>query len=146
MYDLHRRTTQALNNLAIVYAIFGQAGANLEVDISEGDLFFADVRTAMEVLTEAQQNQERLQGELKNSWRSLDIAIMDVQESTSKLDDCRDLHDAACRSLEGAGKRTTETKRKAEDAHDRIRTHRDRCRRATMELQTADSLGRMGQL
>ena len=39
---------QALNNLAIVFATFEQTGANLEVEISEGDLPFADVRTAME--------------------------------------------------------------------------------------------------
>ena len=50
-----------------------------------------------------------------------------------------------------AGTRTTETKREVDDAHDRIRTHRDRCRLATEELETAeedlnDSLGRMGQL
>ena len=43
---------------------------------------------------------ERMQGELKDSWESLDIAIVDVQESTSKLEDCRDLHDAAYRGLE----------------------------------------------
>ena len=41
---------QALNNLAIVHATFEQAGANLEVEISEGDLLFADVRTAWKSL------------------------------------------------------------------------------------------------
>ena len=45
----------------------------------------------------------------------------------------------------------TETNRKADDAHDRIKTHRDQCRRATKELETAeedlnDSIGRMEQL
>ena len=48
---------QALNNLAIVYATFEQAGANLEVKTSEGDLLYADVRAAVEEFTEAQQNQ-----------------------------------------------------------------------------------------
>ena len=38
---------------------------NLEAEISEGDLLFTDVRAAMERLAEAQQHQERLQGELK---------------------------------------------------------------------------------
>ena len=43
---------QALNKLALIYATFEQAGTNLEVEVSEGDLHFADVRTAMEGLTE----------------------------------------------------------------------------------------------
>ena len=76
---------------------------------------------------------------------------MDVQEPTSKLEDCRDLHDAAYRGLVDAVKRTAETKRKADNAHDQIRAHRDRCRRATAEFVTAeedlnDCLGRKGQL
>ena len=42
-------------------------------------------------------------------------------------------------------------KRKADDAYDRISSHRDQCRRATKELVSAeeelnDSLGRLGQL
>ena len=60
-----------------------------------------------------------------------------------------DLHDAAYRGLEDAGKWTIK-KRQADDAHDQISAHRDRCRRAT-EFVTAeedlnDCLGRMGQL
>ena len=65
--DVNQRTMQALNDLAIVYAPHEQDGANLEFEITEGHLLFADVRTAMEELTAAQQNQGRLQGELKNS-------------------------------------------------------------------------------
>ena len=69
----------------------------------------------------------------------------------SKVNDSRELRDVVSRELQAAGTRTTETKRKADDAHDRIRSHRDRCRRATEELKTAeedlnDGLGRMGQL
>ena len=68
---------------------------------------------------------------------SLDSAFAELKEAN--------------RSLEDASTRTIETERKADDAHDRIRSHRDRCRRATKELKTAeedlnDSLGRMGQL
>ena len=44
MYDFNQRTVQALNNFAIVYATFEQVGANLEVEISEEDLLFVDVR------------------------------------------------------------------------------------------------------
>ena len=50
VYDLNQRTMQALNNPAIVYATFEQAGANL---LSEGDLLFAAVRTAVEEFAEA---------------------------------------------------------------------------------------------
>ena len=79
------------------------------------------------------------------------MALMDVNESVSKVDDSREVHDVVCRDLQVAGTRTFETKRKADDAHDRIRTHWDRCRRVTKELETAeedlnDSLGGMGQL
>ena len=127
MYDLNQRTMQALNNLAIVYATFEQAGANLEVAISEEDLLHTEVRVSVDELSEAQRYQDRLHGEVKDSRESLVIAVLDVEEATSKLKDCRDHHDATSRSLEDEGKKTIETKRKADDAHDRIRTHRDRC-------------------
>ena len=42
---------EALNNLAIEYATFEQADQNLEAEISEGNLLFADVRTAMDKLS-----------------------------------------------------------------------------------------------
>ena len=53
--------------------------------------------------------------------------------------------------LEDAGKKTIEMKRKADDAYDRISSHREQCQRATKELASAaeevnDSLGRLGQL
>ena len=54
VYDLNQRTMEALNNPALVYATFEQAGANLEVEISEEDLLFADVRPTMEKFTDAQ--------------------------------------------------------------------------------------------
>ena len=62
--------------------------------------------------------------ELKDSRESLDIATMDMQESMSRLNYCGGLHDAAYRGLKDAGRRTTETKQKADDTHDQIRTHR----------------------
>ena len=46
LYDLNQRTMQGLNNIAIVYATFEQVGANLEVETAEGEMLFADVRTA----------------------------------------------------------------------------------------------------
>ena len=54
----------------------------------------------------------------------------------------------ACRGLEDAGERITETTRKADDAHDQIRAHRDR---VSAEFETAEEelnecLGRVEQL
>ena len=60
MYDLKQKTMQALNTLAVVCATFEKASADLEVENSEGDMLHADVRAAMEVLDEAQQNPERM--------------------------------------------------------------------------------------
>ena len=75
---------QALNNLAIVYATFEQAGQNMEVDVSEGDLLFADVRTPIDKLSEAQQHLEHMHGEQKSSLESLDTAF-------TEHDNCLDL-------------------------------------------------------
>ena len=49
-----------------------------------------------------------------------------TQDSKSKVRQCRghDHHDAPCRDVENAGKKTFEMKRKADDAHDHIRTYR----------------------
>ena len=122
---------QPVNSLAIVYTTCEIAGATLETEISEVDLLKADMRTAMEEFTEAQQHQERMQGKLKDFQVCLDNAFASFKEA----------------NLEDARKRTTETKPKADDAHDRVRTRRDRCRRATEELETAadldDSPGRV---
>ena len=83
--DLKQKTTQALDTLAVLYATFEKASANSEVENSERNMLCADVPAAMEEFNEAQQNQERMRGELKDSRESLDIAIMDMQESMSKL-------------------------------------------------------------
>ena len=151
MYDLKQKTMQALNTLAVVCATFEKASADLELENSDGDMLHAEVRAAMEEFNEAHRNQQRMRGELKDSRKSLDIAIMDMKESMSNLKDCRDLHDAAHGGLEDGGKRTAETKWKADDALDQMTAHRDRCRRATAEFVAAvenfsDCLGRMARL
>ena len=63
----------------------------------------------MEEFTEAEQHQHRLQGELKSSRESLDMAQMDMQESMSKVNDSQEIHGVLCRALQAAGTRTTET-------------------------------------
>ena len=91
---------QAWNNLAIVFATFEQAGANLEVErVLRENLHYADVRAAVEEFNEAQQNQERTQGELKDPRECLDSAFAEFEEANLNLED--------------AGKRITETKRKS---------------------------------
>ena len=43
--------------------------------------------------------EERLRGILHDTRESLDIALIDMQESMSKVNDSGDLHDMACRDL-----------------------------------------------
>ena len=88
---------QALNNFSTVYATFEQAG--------------------MKELTEAQHHQDRLRGEMGSSRESFDMALMDMQESMSKINDSREQHDVVCQDLQAADTRTTETKRKAGSTH-----------------------------
>ena len=42
-------------------------------------------------------------------------------------------HEATCVDLRNAGERIAELERKADDAHERTRSHRQRCRRAMKE-------------
>ena len=142
--ELNQKTMQALSNLALVYARFEEAEADLEVDTSEGDPLHGDMRKALEGPDEVQQQQERFKEEQKHTRDSLDTAFIE-------LNNRRDLHDAACRGLEDVGKKSTEMKRKADDVHDRISSHKEQCRRATKEFVLAEeelnnSLGRLGQL
>ena len=115
VYDFNQKTMQALSGLALVYARFEEAGADVEVETSEGDLLYADMRTALEGLADVQQEQERLKVEQKNTRDSLRTASIE-------LNNRRVRHDAACRGLEDVGKKTTEVKREADDAYDRIRS------------------------
>ena len=144
MCDPNQKTMQALGNLAVLYATLVEAGANLEIENSEGDTLYTDECKAMDELAKARQRQGRLQEELKNSCGNLDTAFIE-------LNNYLDLHDAVCHGLEDVGKKTIDLKRAADDAHDRSRSHRDCCRRATKDHVSAeeelnDSLGRLGQL
>ena len=88
---------------------------------------------------------------LHDSRESIDIAVMDVQESMSKYSDSRDLHDKVCRDLQETGTRFNEAKRKADDAQEQDQLHRERHRRlSTVYASTEENLhvglGRMGEL
>ena len=65
-----------------------------------------------------------MQDELKSSRVSLDMALVDMEESMLKVEDSREVHDVVCGDLQAGGTRTFEMKRKADDAHDRVPTQR----------------------
>ena len=109
--------------MADVYATFEDTWSNVENETAEGDFPFVEADEAMDQLAAAQQHQARFQ----------------------------DLDDAACADPDDASQRTIELKRKADDAHDRTRSHRERCWRVTKEHMMADevhnnSLGCLAEL
>ena len=60
----------------------------------------------------------------------------DEEDCIKALETVRDfqaLHEVTCVDLKNACPRTAELRRKATDAHERTRSHRERCRRATKE-------------
>ena len=76
MCDLNQKTMQAFGNLAVVYATFEVAGANLQIENSEGDTLYPDECEAKDDVAKAQQHQDRLQEELKISREKLDTAFI----------------------------------------------------------------------
>ena len=82
--------------------------------------------------------------EFTSCWAHLNTAFGEVSN-------CGALHDASCVDLKNACQRTGELKRKADDAHERTRSHRERCRRGTKEHTKSEvainySLGCLGWL
>ena len=59
--------------------------------------------------------------------------LRDFNGAFWEVTNCRALHEATCVDLKKACQRTVELKRKAAEAHERTRSHRERCRRATKE-------------
>ena len=130
----HRRLQKILSNkkgsLSQLYK--KNTGANAKVfDFNQKTMqaletlaAVGDGRAVMEEFNEAQHNQERTRGVLHDSRESLENAFVVFTE--------------ACRGLEDAGKMVAETKRKADEAHDQIRAHRDRCSRVSVEYGTPE--------
>ena len=83
VYDLNEKTMQALGRLVGVYATFEDTWSNVEQEIYEGHILFAEACVATDELA-AQQHQARLQDEMKSSCESHDMALMDMKEFTSK--------------------------------------------------------------
>ena len=124
---------QGPERLACEYTTFEEAWANLE-NAAQG---------VMDELARAQQHQARCQDEVKGCRDGLDDIVKDLANFRAFLE-------AACDDLADACMKTTDLKRKADDAHDRTRSHRDWCRRAK-ELTKAEeainnTLGCFGDL
>ena len=75
---------------------------------------------------------------LHDSRESLNIALVEMQESMSKGEDCGQLHDVVCWDLQDAGTRVNEAKRKADDAQDQVQVDTERCRHPTSVRVTAE--------
>ena len=151
----------ALGNVAVIYNSFEEAGGNLEDESAKGETLHDDENTAMEDLAKALQQRDRRQNELRGFQENLDNANMEVNNCWDKLSTaaielkkCREGLDTAFIELSNCqhllDRKTVELKRKATDAHDRTRSHWDRCWRATHYLMTVEgelneSLGKLGQ-
>ena len=85
----------------------------------------------MDEFARAQQHQAR--DEVKGCRESLDAFVGDLTNFRALLEE-------TCDDLADAGMKTIDLKRKADDAHGRTCSHRDRCRRATEELETAEEV------
>ena len=138
--DLNQTTMQALDVLAEEYGIFEETIENVTDETEEGDMLFAVAYELMEELDKAQNDQDHLQDELEATRESMGIASKEFTNCWAHLNtgfrevsNCRALHDVMCVDLKNACQRTAELKRKADDAHERTRSHRERCRRATKE-------------
>ena len=119
-------------------------------------MLFAVAYEAMEELDKAQKDRDRLLDELEATRESMDIASREFTNCWAHLNgtfrevgNCRAFHDAICVDLKNACQRTAELKRKADDAHERTRSHRERCRRAKKERTKSEaainhSLGCLG--
>ena len=81
VYDLNQKIMQALDCQAEVYTSFEDTWANVENEISEDDILFAEACEAIDELAAAQQHQARFHDELKSSRESLDIAVLEVDEA-----------------------------------------------------------------
>ena len=81
----------------------------------------------------------------------LDIDIMDLRESLSKVQDSYECCDKALQDMHEAGTSVTEAKRMAEVGQEQVNDHPEHYRRlsavyATTEEKLNDGSGRMGEL
>ena len=89
-----------------------------------GDLLFVSEEDAVDKLEAARQHQDRTFEVLEDCRVSMDSAF-------GEFGNCRALHEAASFDVKETGRRHSELKRKAEEAHTRTFLQRESIRRAT---------------
>ena len=115
-------------------------------------MLFAVACEVGEELDRAQKDQDRLQDELEvtcegmvtaskefsNCWALPNAACANVTNTSAKLNgafrefsNCRATHEAVCAGVMKASQRTAVLKRTHAEAHEKTRSHRERCRRVT---------------
>ena len=134
-----------------MYAAFEKAGEDLNVGNSGCDIVFTESQAAMDEFNVAQQNQERVRQKLYDAQEGHAMALVELQEKMSKVNDGQEVVVMKCRDLKDSGAKFNEADRKADDAHDQVKAHRERCHRLSVVYGTAEedpneALGLMGQL
>ena len=126
MYDLNQRTVAALDRLAEVYETFEDTWDIVVMESAQGDMLFASEEDAVHKLEGARQHQDRTLQVLEECHKSTDGAF-------KEFSNCRALHEAAWFDVKEVGRRHSELKRKAEEAHTRTFLQRESIRRATSD-------------
>ena len=121
-YVFKQKTMQALDALAEEYEIFEKTMKKVTYETEEGDMLFAIAYEAMEELDKAQKDRTVC----RTRWRPR-------VNHGSRLQGLHQRRVETCNDLKKACQRTAELKCKATDAHEKTRSHRERCRRATKE-------------
>ena len=114
----------ALDHLVEVYETFEDTWDIVAKESAEGDLLFAAEEDAVDKLEEARKHQDHALEVLEDCRKSTDGAIREFSN-------CRPPHEAAWFDVKEAGRRHSELKRKAEEAHTRTYLQRETIRRAT---------------
>ena len=117
VYDLNQKTMQALQTLAA----FEKAGENLDVVNSEGHVLFADVRATMD--------------EFNGTEPRTHVGSVAWLPGMSRQ--CLHGHVGVLLKIQRLS-RVTEATKKADNAQDQVRAHRERCRRVSAEYGTAE--------
>ena len=132
MYDLNHRTVAALDHLA-VYETFEDTWDIVAQESAAGDMFFASEEDAADKLGAAQRQQD-------DALEALGGCRKNMGSACREFSNCRPLHEAACFDVKETGRRHSEMKRKAEEAHTKTCLHRDYIRRATSDHVKAEEV------
>ena len=131
-----------------------QAMKKVTLETEEGDMLYAVASEVGEELERILKDQNRLQDELEftcegmvtasrefsNCWALHNAACANVNNTSAKpsgafreVSNRGATHEATCAKVKKASQRTANLKRKAAEAHEKARSHRERSRRITNE-------------